>query len=358
MATYLIAAGVNHGPGGAPLHFAEKDAADVFELMTSARCPFAESHASLLTGRLASKSGIRAAFLKAMLAEPDVLLVFFAGHGSEEGVLASDGLLHFKTLIHLLRLVDAPKTVVVLDVCRAASYLDFVKEAQLGGMGSLDVVWLKAVARATPGSRLIFSTAANRNAGEGQTVSNGHFTHAWLEALRRGAPDLHHGGTGWISDQHSFALARWILENEMGIRTQNPVERGLTGELPLAVSESDSPLGLGFIARAGVVSGPGDLSVEFEVYDRKGLETEVVIEARNHRGMTFWSQRQTIQPGVNESLWSGRIEFPRHALDADPVSTVSLLMYGRTEWTWVLRIHDRHGRVLDEKAVQGVWHAR
>jgi hypothetical protein len=352
----LICAGVNVGPDAAPLSFAEKDASDIATLFASGIGPVTNDQVDLLQGSAADRSSLRAAFLRATLANLDVLVFYFSGHGNEHGLLTSSGILEYEEVIRWIRAVDAPRSIVILDVCRAASYLDFLKEAHYGGVGDLGLAWFEAIANATPGTRLLFSTAASRNAGEGGGIENGHFTFALIEALRRGRGDLAVSGRLWISDQRAFNLARFVLEHELGVTNQCPVERGLTGDLPIALSQADQPIGGAYIGQASVVTGPGDLALNFSLWGRAGLTTRVVARAVNQRGCTFWQTDYMVTPDDTMNNWSGRIPFPRSALRGDTVSRVSIASTRRTEWSWVLSIFDTQGRLLDDKVVHAVWH--
>jgi hypothetical protein len=247
----IVSCGVNEGPGAEKLSFAEKDAEDVKRFFSSALGPVDESDVSVLLGSRAKVLDVRLALIGMALDTPTFAVFYFSGHGNEQGLLCADGLFPYADLVSDLRCIKASKSIVILDVCRAASYLDFLKEARERPSGRLALGWFEALAHATPGSRLIFSAARDRNSGEGGLVRNGHFTWALLEALRTSPADISRSGHFWVSDQRAFSTARRLMIKKFGTK-QEPVERGLTGDLPLALSQAEVPVGEASIVQADV----------------------------------------------------------------------------------------------------------
>ncbi|MCZ7681206.1 MAG: hypothetical protein M5U28_21415 [Sandaracinaceae bacterium] len=174
--------------------------------------------------------------------------------------------------------VGAPHTMLILDVCNAASYLDyFLKEAEVevGGLeGLASPSWLEVLAEATPSMRLMFSSGSDRLASESAKARNGHFTRALLEVLKRVSGDLasDDGEHTWISDERAFALTRSFMRR-LYQDDQEAVALNLTGDFPLALSQRDTPIGDATFLSARIDNG--HLSVEAFVEGRKALDTRI-----------------------------------------------------------------------------------
>lgn len=351
----VIACGVNQGPSAKPLQFAEKDAADFAAFFRGALGPpVSDEQVVLLQGSAASARSIELAIIGAgLLSDATTYLVFyFSGHGGRDGVLTSTGILPYESIIQALRLASIPFTTVILDVCFAASYLGFLKEARVGGLGmppDLQLQWLHALASATPGTRLIFSTGADRTSGESTQLANGVFTNAFLTALKRCRGDLVLGeGVSWVSDQRAFAAARHLLVTRTAGK-QVPVERGLTGDFPLALSQAEEPVGTAHFLRTSIEAG--SLTVRFQIEERKHVETRVRWKLLNAFGEEIASSADALHPTEEAEAYGGRIECPHARVRSDDASRLHRMTYGEAPLEWVLSIEDELGRVLDEKVV-------
>ncbi|HSC86231.1 MAG TPA: hypothetical protein VLC09_03135, partial [Polyangiaceae bacterium] len=244
-----------------------------------------------------------------------------------------------------------PFTTVILDVCFAASYLGFLREARLGGLGSppnLQLEWLRALATATPGTRLIFSTGADRLSGESPQHRNGYFTSAFLTALTRSRGDIQTEEGTWVSDQRAFAVTRRVLR-DLTNGKQVPVERGLTGDFPLALSQADEPVGGANFIRTSVEAGT--LNVRFEVDERKNVETRLRWSLTNDAGTEIAASVRSVIPDDWGGVYRGHFEFPHGRVQDDQATAIQCMTYGRARLEWVLTIEDVHGHVLDEKVV-------
>ena len=101
----ILAVGVNRGPGGAPLSYAEKDAEDIGRFFDGDLGP-PNARVSVFAGTSASVVALELELLTIATRRPRYFTLYFSGHGNEEGVLASDGLLRYETLIQHVRLID------------------------------------------------------------------------------------------------------------------------------------------------------------------------------------------------------------------------------------------------------------
>ncbi|HEU4406776.1 MAG TPA: caspase family protein [Polyangiaceae bacterium] len=349
----VIACGVNQGPSGHSLRFAEKDARDVATFFRSSLGPPAsEEQVVLLEGSAATRRRIELHILSAGLIQSAEYLVFyFSGHGNTDGVLAADGVLLYDDIIQALQSAKVRFTTVVLDVCSAASYLGFLKEASVGGFGapsSLELQWLQALAAATPGNRLIFSTGATKVSRESSKHSNGLFTSAFLTALKRCRGDIDMEGASWISDQRAFFATKALLGQMTGGR-QIPVERGLTGDFPLAISQANEPVGEAVFLRTSIESGT--LNVHFEIEGRKHMDTRVRWRLLNALGDEIAHGLDAVQPVEESVVFKGRIKCPHSTVTGDPVSRLLRARHGAAPIEWILVIEDEHERAFDEKVV-------
>lgn len=290
----MIACGVNQGAGATRLRFAEKDATDVAGLFLSGLGPLQDPNLQLLLGREASVRRVRRALLVVEAARPDCFVFYFSGHGSADGVLCSDGLLHFAALRDHLQAIDAQRMIVVLDVCHAAAFAQYLPAGQVGGLaGILDPDWIELIATATPGTRLLFSAGADRTAGEGGGVPNGHFTYAWTEALIRSPGDLRGRRGRWVSDRRSFAVARKILRDELGVR-QEPVGLGVNGDFPLVRSGADEVVGEATVC--DILQHLRSVEVTFAIGNRRLLTTYIRLGIYDAQGQLLWQSEGDVVP--------------------------------------------------------------
>lgn len=200
----------------------------------------ARTGAARLLGGNATRANVYSGLQAMRQRGPDYFVFYFSGHGNDDGIALSDGLLHFRHLVPLIQAIDAPFSLVVLDACSAASYLDYVQRTSaVEGWGApAQFAWLDAVAGSSPGCRLMFSTGASRSAAEGAGTANGHFTDAFLSAIRGVQGDISAHGYRWISDSRAFEATRKIMFERHGLE-QRPVAKKLTGDFPLILSHVD-----------------------------------------------------------------------------------------------------------------------
>ena len=346
----LIAVGVNEPKGGKRLSFAEQDATKVRDLLVSDLGPATPGTETLLIGPAATVRAVHGALAETTFQRPDILLFYFSGHGGSNGVALSDDVLLYKDLAEYVQLIGAARSMQILDVCSAASYLSFIKEATFAG--AADLAWLEVLANSAPGNRLIFSTGADRSAGEAGPVRGGHFTEALLRALREGAGDLEAEGSHFISDRMAFLHARWIMRHDFKL-AQLPVERGLRGDFPFAKSQAGAPVGSATILKA-LVQDHG-LDMLFWVDQRRGVPTVLKYSVINSVGGVIVENVLQFTPPASGEPYHGRIPFAQNTLLSDPTSYLQLKRHGRVDFSWALILEDGvHGHVLDEQVVGGI----
>lgn len=346
---YLISVGVNQTPGSSVvLRYSEKDAADVYKAFVGGQGPVAPENAKLLVGPDATLESVYWALVAAQVSGPTHFLFFFSGHGNEDGLGVSNGLFHFEHLRRALRGLNAPWSMVILDTCRAASFATFVKEGQVSIGAIPDVGWYEALAQATPGTRLVFSTGAKRNAGEDASLQNGRFTYAFLQGLRHARPDIDTDAAAYVSDQRAFAYARWHMRHVQKV-AQVPQELGLTGDFPMLRPEQANEVGDGWFSRVLVL--PHALRVEMEVNGRQFVATRLRYTVFNSARRALHSGTYAFEPAYEGTTVTADLAFNFGWLQADPLSAAHVSLFGRASFYWALWLEDGAGEDLDTKVV-------
>lgn len=344
----LVSVGVNTAPGATPLEYAEQDAANVHALLTSDLGPVPVEDAILLVGRAATTEALNFRLATISLTRPDILLLYFSGHGGESGIGLSDGLFAYRILAEWVQMIGARRSMQILDVCRAASYLDFIKEARVGVAGVPDLGWLEVLANASPGNRLIFSTGADRNAGEGGEIAGGHFTTALLLALRQGGGDLVGAEQRFVSDRRAFAQTRQIMRQGFKL-AQLPVERGLRGDFPLVKSQAEAPVGDAVFLNTKVSHSGLDLS--FWVEGRRQVTTYIQYTVKNTLGRVLQQDTLVFAPTDSVEPYQGGLPLEQNVLLDDPLCYFQWHQNRRIDFFWTLTLKDEHGHILDEQVV-------
>lgn len=311
----LIAFGTNVAPGARPLQFAEKDAADVVNVFTSPLGPVSVGSHCLGVGAGATSAALRTALSTARVRRPNQLVFYFSGHGSPTGIALSDGLFSFRELIRCLRAVAAPSSLVILDVCHAGALRLHEQRGDLGGFEPLTEAWATALARATPGNRLMLSSAASQRSHEGQ-VPNGHFTHCLLRALKEQSGDIDANSVRFISDRQAFRRAAQLLSKFRG--SQRAEAHRLSGDFPMIVSEQDVQVGharfeSGWARRDGL-----GVSASVMIEGRARMDTYVRATLVDRRGNAVWIDRGCLRAESDRASYTVEFSLPTSELLADP----------------------------------------
>jgi hypothetical protein len=346
----LISVGVNEALGLKPLRYAERDATSIARVFASGVGPLTDADVTLLRGYRATSHRLNLALGALAYNRPDHLVVYISSHGNELGVALVDGPYSFAALAEWLRRIGSPHTMVILDTCHAAAYARYAG-IEVGGLaGILDLPWIVALAHATPGSRLMFSTGAKRTASEGGRVRHGHFTWALLRALANAPGDLRAGGECWISDAAAFAQARARMIQVFGPR-QVPQAIGLTGDFPLAMSQAHAAVGDASIDEARLVSTSGQLAVEFCVTGRRHLPTHLRWSLRNAAGAEIAADTVDVATADDRGCYRGRISLPLDAAQRDRITRLLIRGRGRAPLAVTLSVEDHRARPLARTAV-------
>jgi len=326
----VLCVGVNRG-----LRFAQKDAVDVAGyLMGPAGIVQAEDVTCLLEPTVAE---FHAELHDVIASAPTHFLFFFSGHGSPAGIALRDATMGFDELAAWISAIDAEHTFTILDTCHAGGFIAVSGPTTLGAIAddSLDLL-----ANATPSSRVICSTAADRLAGEGRGVANGHFTAAFLAAMQLAPGDLKGRTQAWISDSCIFEHTRRTMTRRW---RQVPVARRLTGDFPV-VQDHRRVFGSASFIRAEVLDGGFELS--FALSDRFGLPTVVSVEAQNHRRRPLLTYQNVVTAEADDDTGTLIYPVPLERIALDPTSQLQLLRGGAVPIVWRVSTRDARGRVL------------
>lgn len=326
----VLCVGVNRD-----LKFAQKDAQDVAGLMASPLSMVPPHEVVCLLEP--SITEMRRHLYRITQEAPTHFLLFFSGHGSPEGICLSDQTMRFGELARWLTAVQARHTFSILDTCHAGAFLE--KGAVLG---ALAVDGIDLLARATPSSRVICSSAADRFSGEGMGVPNGHFTASFMAAMMVAPGDLGTRQGAWISDARIYKYTRRILKKQWG---QEPVCRRLTGDFPVVRDHKDV-VGSGAIVGTDFIDGTFQATIALS--GRFALPTTVRVEALNRQGRQLAVFNQVMRASGNDDVRTYSLTFPPEQLMLDPESRLHFRLRQAAPIVWRASILDARGRMLDE----------
>lgn len=188
---------------------------------------------NLMLNREATYSKILALLARAARSGTwDQVVVYFAGHGSQDGILAWDQLIPFNNLANAIKSISARRHLLVLDACMAGAVHGYFEGLDGIKVGGVDVtrVYLDLLRRASPGLRVI--TAVDRHTQSIEIGERGVFTTALLRAATTAAPDINEYG---VSARRIFAMTRALLQKG---QAPLPESSGTLGDLPLALSDA------------------------------------------------------------------------------------------------------------------------
>lgn len=349
----VIACGVNQTDGNTTLSYAEKDAKEFAALMQSDLGPRGPKAIKLLQGTSASSTDLMAAFVEAADANVDQLVFYFSGHANDTEFALSDGGFPYADLAYLIKAVRATHTFVILDVCSAASAATFFKEARVGGTSGLRESWLAALARATPGTRLVFSTGPGGSSRESSTLKHGVFTHYLLAALREAYGNLVEGDTTYVSDWDACDHAARKMKADGAL--QAPVCLYLTGDFPMTVSQAVEPIGWATFGRIDIARH--SLDVRCKAFLRDGVNTHLEWSIFNAAGTLVDTGKVSGRSSQPVQGFYTTIPFPHEKFRKDRLSRLRLMADDQTPITWLLTLVDDAGNILVSTEVQATWRA-
>jgi hypothetical protein len=346
----VLSVGVNNG-----LQFAEQDALDIEDFYKSAIGPAVPSkNVESLIGPQATRMAIANALYMIELDQPEFFVFFFSGHGSKFGIQVDGGIFSYKSLIQCIKSINARSSLVILDTCYSGVFKSLLTE--VAGVDRVVSGWLGALAKATSGSRLMLSTGPNRPSSDGGTtisgkpIKNGLFTYSLLEALKKSrgnipGPD----GIKFVSDKGAFKEACQIMQKELGSQ-QVPVESRLRGDLPMARSQHNDPVGDAEIIYASGSVGVS-LQVKFCLKHRRSVRTLVDCILQHEFGGVVAQKNCEASPSGSWVDYTHTFEFESTEILQDPLVDFLLWEEGRVPLTWILIVKDEVGNPLDQTEV-------
>lgn len=171
--TYVLITGVsnyNH-PKIQNLPQATKDAKTVYNLM-KARYP----DTSILTGSNANCGNVleKLGAIVNRAGKNDCIIFYYSGHGSNEGLLYSDGLMKYYNLLQKVKNASAGKIIFIFDACQSGGSLNAVNAMKQRG-------------ELNPGVAIIAASRADETATESPLVGAGFLTQALVKGMRGNA---------------------------------------------------------------------------------------------------------------------------------------------------------------------------
>lgn len=340
----VLCLGVNEGPGGSTLRFAEKDATDIYNVFTSALGP-PRARGYCDTAEDANRQSVLARLRELARQPPEFLLLYFSGHGSKEGILLSDGLLEFSVLAQRLRAINTRTTLIIFDTCHAAAYGGFVREGDVAGVGDYEdeLAWAKMLAQSRPGTRMLFSTSATTLSHE--ATGNGRFTSAFLDALNKAPADMG-SETNFVSALQAFKVTHRLMTSRWG-GGQVPQKLGKLADFPLVKSQAEQSVGSAEITNTSHAKGIS-LDLDYVIRGRRQVATTLSVTLVDGFGTTIFTVSQTVSPTSAEHLEACTITAPADILRRHSHLRTVLESGGSVPAYWNIVIQDQRDRPLAE----------
>lgn len=204
---YIVSVGASRTPGMKALNSPRSDAA----AMCSVYDTNSEATSVLLVDDKATVAGVAQAMTKlfAQAEAEDIVLLFFSGHGNDEGFLCSDGVISYKQMWGIISKSKSKNKMVFADACYAGTMRNSVQHS-----GD------------TPGrdeNIMLFMSCRNGERSiEKKSMSNGLFTHALTQGLK-GKADANKDKTVTAKELYSYVSSS---VRKMSRERQHPVMWG------------------------------------------------------------------------------------------------------------------------------------
>jgi hypothetical protein len=294
---------------------------------------------------------------------PEHLMMYWSGHGSEEGIVLADGLFTYAEFGAALASVPSRTRTFIADTCHAgAAWMPLIRT---GGddVGGIEEDWAAALAAAVPGLRLLAAVSGTALAHEDHNIGGGRYTYALLQALRCLPGDIvAPAGTVFISDVAAAVGAKEIIgerwPNDPLPELQGPAVRGRG--LPLMRSQAERAIGKASVSHFGYPNPNTGVRAKLviEVRDRRLVTTHVAWTAVDDDGRALARGQDVVDPG-------GNIERIERTLSVDPRVLLRhpahgpLLNRGQLVGiTWGVTVTDDHGHVLAEGSFPGAYYKK
>jgi hypothetical protein len=233
---FAVSIGNNHGlPDEPVLRFAEEDARKVSEVLQETGGFHAEDVVVLTGGNV---TDIRRALLtvndRARAEEGSVVVVYFSGHASAEGLHIEGEELSLEELEHFVRGSAASFRVLIVDACRSGALTE-VKGGKPAPAYSL-------TSPPTEGYVVLTAAAAGEDAQESEELRGSFFTHFLASGLL-GAADANADRQVTLDEAYNYAFAATVASSSRTLAgTQHPTFRyDLKGKGELVLSSFGNP---------------------------------------------------------------------------------------------------------------------
>lgn len=338
----LLAIGSNRTPGAKQaLSLAESDAYRFTRAMTTPLSPVTES--IVLTGDDATIGNVGVFLAGIARDRPDYLCLYFAGHGSGEGIGLHDGLCSYAQLHGMLDEVGARGEIALLDTCHSGG---FAKGAIVGGLGDIEEHFWMQLALSTPGRRGFMAARAGATTRESRLLGGGVFTTAAIQGLlAAGRGDLANGAI--VSDKLIMRRIRAYMRRHGLV----PVASDLTGDFPMVIAHV-APVGEAVLNHAAAIDGMG-LLIEVELRGRRHLPTLIVATPVGPTAQFGASVRRIVVPQTDVII--AQPTFATGAL-ALPGLAEQWAAYGRCHVQWIVSVLDQHNRPLLTRRIGADYH--
>ena len=249
-----VIVGINDYPKLPKLKFAANDAAEFQRLLVEKnRVPAENIHLLLNTeATLSNLRSILGTRLRAAAAKDDMVIIYFAGHGStERDALSPDGdglekylltweadpkdlyatALPMREIAYILDRIQSERLIFIVDACYSGA--SGGRTVGAGGLrATLSDSFLERLA-AGRGKVIITASAANEVSVEKDELRHGVFTYYLLEGLRGGA-DLDRDGAVTVDEAYRYVSEK--VPRATG-QEQHPVKKGeVEGSIVLSIT--------------------------------------------------------------------------------------------------------------------------
>jgi hypothetical protein len=320
----------SHEPNQNDFHAANARA--VHDLFTGGLGP-TRLISNCLTGPRATTAAVASALESAAERGATNHVVYFSGRGSVAGLEVANGTISAEMLDRHLAHARAHAVLLILDLAVGA-------EPDI----ALLPAWLQELVRRRSGARAAVSRATRIGTGvDGAGCSR--FTSAFVTALEAAPGDLRVERRRYISDKQAVDHARKALEERWGM-TNFPLEVGTFGDMPLARSQSSSPIGAASLS--SLVVGRGlSASVAWVLEGRANMKTTVQFALESAEGALLGVE--AIEVVAKNPLQKGktRVSLAKRVLPK-PRGLASSLATGAR---WRVSLRDRCDRLLAEEVV-------
>lgn len=276
---FAILIGSNEGEAGEPrLHFAERDAQRMRDVLTRLGSVHAEDVLMLLTPEADeldhSLRSFRTRIADASADAHAMVIVYYSGHADERALHLSGTRYPFARLRAEVRALGAELSIFVVDACRSGGIV-----RAKGATPTAPFAFEVQDALDAEGTAIITSSAEGEDAQESDRLEGGVFTHHFVTGLV-GAADRSNDGRVSLAEVYRYAYGQTLAATSETRIVQHPTYAfEVKGQTEIILTELDPAAGRGRLRFAD----PGD----YLVFERSG-ERALVAELVAVQGTELW----------------------------------------------------------------------